>query len=67
MVRRGPDLVGAAGKPRVFPLPHPSWRNNHWIKSNPWFEADVLPCLKTEVRRLLSPPGTPPQSKEPCR
>jgi len=24
--------------PAVIPLPHPSWRNNVWIKKNPWFE-----------------------------
>ncbi|MDX2158918.1 MAG: uracil-DNA glycosylase family protein [Hyphomicrobiaceae bacterium] len=39
--------------PRVFPLPHPSWRNNAWIKANPWFEADALPALRLEVRRLI--------------
>jgi uracil-DNA glycosylase len=39
--------------PRLLPLPHPSWRNNGWIKANPWFEADVLPRVRGEVRRLL--------------
>ncbi len=34
--------------PDVIPLPHPSWRNNVWIKKNPWFE-DVLSVLKTRV------------------
>ncbi|MEL6435438.1 MAG: uracil-DNA glycosylase family protein [Pseudomonadota bacterium] len=38
---------------RVLPLPHPSWRNNAWIKKNPWFEADVLPFLKAEVAKRL--------------
>ncbi len=42
-----------AGKPRLLPLPHPSWRNTAWLKRNPWFEADVLPYLRAEVRRLL--------------
>ncbi|ODU58407.1 MAG: IclR family transcriptional regulator [Comamonadaceae bacterium SCN 68-20] len=37
---------------RVLPLPHPSPRNNGWLKRNPWFEADVLPELKTRVRAL---------------
>jgi len=23
--------------PRVIPLPHPSWRNNVWIKRHDWF------------------------------
>lgn len=36
-----------------IPLPHPSWRNNAWLKANPWFEAEVLPHLRAEVRRLL--------------
>jgi uracil-DNA glycosylase len=39
--------------PRVLPLPHPSWRNNAWLKQNPWFEAELLPVLRREVRRLL--------------
>ncbi|MDP1627641.1 MULTISPECIES: uracil-DNA glycosylase family protein [Pseudomonadota] len=39
--------------PRFLPLPHPSWRNNAWIKKNPWFEEDLLPVLKREVRRLI--------------
>ena len=42
----------AAGK-RIFPLPHPSWRNNAWIKQNPWFAAELLPELRSEVRRLF--------------
>ena len=41
-----------AMRPRVLPLPHPSWRNNAWLKRNPWFEADVLPVLRAEVARL---------------
>lgn len=39
-------------RPRVLPLPHPSWRNTGWLKRNPWFEAEVLPVLRAEVRRL---------------
>ncbi|MEX0838743.1 MAG: uracil-DNA glycosylase family protein [Parvibaculum sp.] len=39
--------------PRALPLPHPSWRNNTWIKKNPWFEAELLPMLKREIRRLV--------------
>jgi uracil-DNA glycosylase len=38
----------------VLPLPHPSWRNTAWLKRNPWFEAEVLPCLRAEVARVLS-------------
>jgi uracil-DNA glycosylase len=40
--------------PHYIPLPHPSWRNNAWLKQNPWFEHDLLPYLRTRVRRLLS-------------
>lgn len=46
-------ILGRGGKPRVFPLPHPSWRNNAWIKSHPWFEAELVPRLRVEVRSLL--------------
>jgi uracil-DNA glycosylase len=40
-------------RPRVLPLPHPSWRNNAWLHDNPWFENELLPVLRREVRRLL--------------
>jgi uracil-DNA glycosylase len=40
-------------RPRVLPLPHPSWRNNAWLTRNPWFEVELLPVLRREVRRLL--------------
>jgi uracil-DNA glycosylase len=40
--------------PRFIPLPHPSWRNNGWLKQNPWFERELLPYLRTRVRRVLS-------------
>ena len=36
----------------VLPLPHPSPRNNGWLKHNPWFEAEVLPELQMRVRAL---------------
>jgi uracil-DNA glycosylase len=53
------DYVSVAEKPRCLPLPHPSWRNNAWLKQNPWFERETLPYLRQEVRRLLdaSKPG----------
>ncbi|AMJ59289.1 uracil-DNA glycosylase family protein [Bosea sp. PAMC 26642] len=47
------DILARPAHPRVLPLPHPSWRNNTWLKRNPWFEVDCLPVLRTEVRRLL--------------
>ncbi len=39
--------------PRVLPLPHPSWRNTGWIKRNPWFDAELLPVLRTRVQDVL--------------
>lgn len=39
--------------PNTFPLPHPSWRNSGWLKKNPWFATDLLPTLRTEVRKAL--------------
>ncbi len=44
---------GQSGCPLVLPLPHPSWRNNAWLKKNPWFEAELLPVLQKEIARLL--------------
>ena len=38
----------------VIPLPHPSWRNNRWLKDNPWFETDLLPELRRRVRAGLA-------------
>ncbi len=40
--------------PHIMPLPHPSWRNNAWVKKNPWFEAELLPTLRRRVARVLS-------------
>lgn len=39
--------------PTVLPLPHPSWRNTGWLKRNPWFEMELLPFLKAEIRRRI--------------
>lgn len=46
-------ILSRPGLPRIIPLPHPSWRNNAWLKANPWFETELLPQLRSEVRRLL--------------
>lgn len=40
--------------PAALPLPHPSWRNTAWLKRNPWFEADLLPVLRTRVAEVLA-------------
>lgn len=51
-VRGWRTVFGAETRPRILPLPHPSWRNTGWLKRNPWFETDLLPVLRREVRRL---------------
>lgn len=43
----------APSTPKVLPLPHPSWRNTGWLKRNPWFEMDLLPFLRSEIRYRL--------------
>lgn len=42
-----------AFEPRIFPLPHPSWRNTAWLRRNPWFEADLVPALRARVEEVL--------------
>jgi uracil-DNA glycosylase len=37
----------------VLPLPHPSPRNQLWLKRNPWFESELLPVLREKVGQLL--------------
>lgn len=39
---------------QVIPLPHPSWRNNGWIRKNPWFEAELLPVVRQVVAEALA-------------
>jgi len=42
--------------PDMVPLPHPSPRNNRWLKQNPWFETELLPELKIRVKQILQGP-----------
>ena len=45
-----------AGKdywPSIVPLPHPSPRNNGWLKKNPWFEDEILPNLRKRITDIL--------------
>ena len=42
--------------PSYFPLPHPSPRNNIWLKRNPWFEKVTLPALRIACSTILSTP-----------
>lgn len=48
------EILARPGRPRVLPLPHPSWRNNAWLKRNPWFDEELLPALRREVRSLMA-------------
>jgi len=52
-VRRWRDILSAPHKPRILPLPHPSWRNNGWLKTHSWFEAELLPVLRAEIRSMF--------------
>ncbi len=36
--------------PTILPLPHPSWRNNSWLRKNPWFDKELLPVLKEMIQ-----------------
>ncbi len=38
-------------RPILFPLPHPSPRNNIWLRRNPWFEAEAVPHLRAAIAR----------------
>lgn len=40
--------------PNKVPLPHPSPRNNIWLRKNSWFEAELLPPLRTTISRILA-------------
>ena len=35
-------------------LPHPSPRNNIWLKKNLWFEKEVIPVLQKSVGAILA-------------
>jgi uracil-DNA glycosylase len=52
-VKRWRELLDAEARPRRIALPHPSWRNNAWLTANPWFERELLPRLRREIRVLL--------------
>lgn len=43
--------------PRHFVLPHPSPRNQMWLRRNPWFEQGAVPRLQQTVRAILDQPS----------
>lgn len=53
-VRDWERILAQSARPRLLPLPHPSWRNNAWLRANPWFETELLPALRAEVARLTA-------------
>lgn len=46
-------IVDRSGVPQLWPLPHPSWRNNAWLKRNSWFDEQLVGELRVRVRALL--------------
>ena len=40
--------------PSHVPMPHPSPRNNIWLRKNPWFEQEVIPSIQERVRTLIA-------------
>ena len=44
-------------QPNYFVLPHPSPRNNAWLKKNPWFEKEILPSLRKQIRMIFKARG----------
>ncbi|MCP4319983.1 MAG: uracil-DNA glycosylase family protein [Hyphomicrobiales bacterium] len=47
------SIRDAGDVPMVYALPHPSWRNNVWLKKNPWFEAELLPVLRHDIKAAI--------------
>jgi uracil-DNA glycosylase len=43
--------------PDTVPLPHPSPRNNLWLKRNPWFEKELVPRLQARVAEIIDSGG----------
>ncbi len=39
--------------PEFLVLPHPSPRNNIWMKKNEWFKTDVLPAVSAIVQEII--------------
>lgn len=44
--------------PTYFPIPHPSGRNNIWLKKNPWFEKEAVPHLQKLIKGILNSAST---------
>lgn len=46
-------IRAALPQTRLYPLPHPSWRNTGWLRRHPWFETDLLPELRADIAASL--------------
>ena len=69
-VGRWRDVYRSSDRPRLMPMPHPSWRNNAWLKRNPWFETELLPVVRADVARIVAPArrrSRPPSKFEATR
>jgi len=53
-VRNWQEITSLPESVTFIPLPHPSWRNNAWIKKNPWFSEELLPVLRERVQLAIS-------------
>ena len=40
--------------PRLIPMPHPSPRNNLWLRRNPWFEMEAVPTIRRAVLAIMA-------------
>jgi uracil-DNA glycosylase len=40
--------------PTLVPMPHPSPRNNLWLRRNPWFEEEMIPAVRARVRDIIA-------------
>jgi uracil-DNA glycosylase len=51
------EIAAARREPMIIPFPHPSWRNNGWLRKNPSFEAELLPFARAAIARELALTG----------
>jgi uracil-DNA glycosylase len=52
-VRHWRELGADDGKITSIALPHPSPRNQLWLKKNPWFEKEVVPFLQAQITTMI--------------
>lgn len=52
-VKNWRKILSAENGRKYLPLPHPSWRNNSWIKKNSWFSEELIPELQKMIQAFL--------------